>query len=68
MKALQDQTPAVKKLVKRFNKHLGEYLEKFPNQKMCNSSVYLLKYKEYSKWPLDHHFWNNGLYFQTKAP
>ncbi|PLW07439.1 hypothetical protein PCASD_22999 [Puccinia coronata f. sp. avenae] len=68
MKALRDRTPAVKKLVKRFNKLLGEYLEKFPNQTMCDSLVYPLKYEEYSKWPLDHHFWNDGLDFQTKAP
>jgi hypothetical protein len=68
MKAMRDQTPAIKKLLDRFNELLAEYLEKFPNQTLCISSVYPLKYEEFSKFPLDHNFWNDGLYFQSTAP
>jgi hypothetical protein len=68
MKAMRDRTPAVKKLLNKFNKHLDKYLKKFPNQTLCISSVYPLKYDEFSKMPLDHDFWNDGLYFQSTAP
>ncbi|PLW21877.1 hypothetical protein PCANC_03358 [Puccinia coronata f. sp. avenae] len=68
MKAMRDRTPAVKKLLDKFNKHLDEYLKKFPNQTLCISSVYPLKYDKFSKMPLDHDFWNNGLYFQSTGP
>jgi hypothetical protein len=68
MKAMQDQTPAVKKLLDKFNKHLAEYLEKFPDQTLRISLAYPLRYKEFSKMPLDHNFWNDGLYFQSTAP
>ncbi|PLW53705.1 hypothetical protein PCANC_04427 [Puccinia coronata f. sp. avenae] len=68
MKAMQDQTPAIKKLLDKFNKHLAEYLEKFPDQTLRISSAYPLRYEEFSKMPLDHNFWNNGLYFQSTAP
>ncbi|PLW09321.1 hypothetical protein PCASD_24805 [Puccinia coronata f. sp. avenae] len=67
MKAMRDRTPAIKKLLDKFNKHLAKYLEKFPDQTLRISLAYPLRYEEFSKMPLDHDFWNNGLYFQLTA-
>ncbi|EHS64309.1 uncharacterized protein PGTG_20921 [Puccinia graminis f. sp. tritici CRL 75-36-700-3] len=68
MKAMQNRQAAVKSLLDSFNKLLGEFIEKFPNQQVCDSSLYPLEYKTFSHWPLDHHFWNDGLYMQCKEP
>jgi hypothetical protein len=67
MKAMRDRTPAIKKLLDKFNKHLAKYLEKFPDQTLRISLAYPLRYEEFSKMPLDHDFWNDGLYFQSTA-
>ncbi|KAA1117974.1 hypothetical protein PGT21_028967 [Puccinia graminis f. sp. tritici] len=68
MKAMQNRQSAVKSLLDSFNELLGEFIEKFPNQQACDSSLYPLEYRTFSQWPLDHHFWNDGLYMRCKEP
>ncbi|OAV86597.1 hypothetical protein PTTG_29818 [Puccinia triticina 1-1 BBBD Race 1] len=68
LKAMGNRRPAVKRLLDKYNKLFAEYLQKFPNQQSTDSSHYPLDYNTFSSWPLDHQFWNDGLYFQSKAP
>ncbi|KAI9615849.1 hypothetical protein H4Q26_011100 [Puccinia striiformis f. sp. tritici PST-130] len=46
----------------------SEFSRKFPTQPDANSPLYPIEYEEFSKWPLDHEFWNDGLYFHSKDP
>ncbi|KAA1107884.1 hypothetical protein PGTUg99_029056 [Puccinia graminis f. sp. tritici] len=68
LKAIGNRRPAVQRLIDKCNKLFSEYLLKFPDQKSTNSALYPLNYDEFSSWPLDHQFWNDGLYFQSSAP
>jgi hypothetical protein len=68
LKAIANRRPAVKKLIDKYNRLFAEYLEKFPDQQATNTSHYPVEYNDFSWWPLDHQFWNDGLYFQSKAP
>ncbi|KAH9461465.1 hypothetical protein Pst134EA_017770 [Puccinia striiformis f. sp. tritici] len=63
-----NRRPAVKKLINKFNKLYSEFSRKFPTQPDANSPLYPIEYEEFSKWPLDHEFWNDGLYFHSKDP
>ncbi|KNE86837.1 hypothetical protein PSTG_19796, partial [Puccinia striiformis f. sp. tritici PST-78] len=68
LKAIRNRRPAVKKLINKFNKLYSEFSRKFPTQPDANSPLYPIEYEEFSKWPLDHEFWNDGLYFHSKDP
>ncbi|KAI9609814.1 hypothetical protein KEM48_002679 [Puccinia striiformis f. sp. tritici PST-130] len=68
LKAIRNRRPAVKKLIDKFNKLYSEFSRKFPTQPDANSPLYPIEYEEFSKWPLDHEFWNDGLYFHSKDP
>ncbi|OAV86035.1 hypothetical protein PTTG_30124 [Puccinia triticina 1-1 BBBD Race 1] len=62
LKAIATRRPAVKRLLEKHNKLFAEYLEKFPDQRLTDPSHYPLQYENFSSWPLDHQFWNDGLY------
>ncbi|PLW28366.1 hypothetical protein PCANC_23999 [Puccinia coronata f. sp. avenae] len=66
-KAIQAQRPAINKSIAAFNKCYGNYIAKFPNQSLLDFSG-MLTYKKFVALPLDNKFWNNGLYFHSKAP
>ncbi|PLW32333.1 hypothetical protein PCASD_16455 [Puccinia coronata f. sp. avenae] len=66
--ALRDRKPAVVKAINRYNKRYKEYTSKFPQNTPSDPSLFPLTYKVFSAFPLDHTFWNNGLYYQSKEP
>ncbi|PLW11212.1 hypothetical protein PCASD_21608 [Puccinia coronata f. sp. avenae] len=67
-KAIQACKPAIVKLLNVFNHNYQAYKEQFPNQEMCIVDPFPLTYKAFSAMPLDHVFWNNGLYYHSQAP
>ncbi|KAI9615405.1 hypothetical protein H4Q26_011343 [Puccinia striiformis f. sp. tritici PST-130] len=52
-KAQQTRKPAVKK---------------YPDQTLSDAADYPLTYEEFIEFPMDHRFWNDGLYYHSKAP
>ncbi|PLW35325.1 hypothetical protein PCASD_18010 [Puccinia coronata f. sp. avenae] len=67
-KALQNRSPAVKKVINSYNRFYLNYIKKFPNKRLGNAEDYPLTYKNFVRFPIDHRFWNNGLYYHSKAP
>ncbi|WAR58037.1 hypothetical protein PtB15_5B268 [Puccinia triticina] len=67
-KALQARRPAVKKYINAFNRCFANYVTKFPNQKLSDAADYPLTYDNFVTFEIDHRFWNDGLYYHSKAP
>ncbi|OAV96088.1 hypothetical protein PTTG_26459 [Puccinia triticina 1-1 BBBD Race 1] len=67
-KALQARQPAVKKYIDAFNRCFANYVTKFPNQKLSDAADYPLTYDNFVTFEIDHWFWNDGLYYHSKAP
>ncbi|WAQ85235.1 hypothetical protein PtA15_5A809 [Puccinia triticina] len=67
-KALQARRPAVKKYIDAFNRCFANYVTKFPNQKLSDAADYPLTYDNFVTFEIDHRFWNDGLYYHSKAP
>ncbi|KAI7965029.1 hypothetical protein MJO29_003127 [Puccinia striiformis f. sp. tritici] len=67
-KAQQTRKPAVKKYVKTFNRRYLDYMTKFPDQTLSDTADYPLTYEEFIEFPMDHCFWNDGLYYHSEAP
>ncbi|PLW50273.1 hypothetical protein PCASD_01704 [Puccinia coronata f. sp. avenae] len=65
-KAIQARRPAVNKSIAAFNKCYANYISKFPNQSLSEFSGNL-NYETFAALPLDDKFWNDGLYFHSKA-
>ncbi|WAQ87011.1 hypothetical protein PtA15_7A740 [Puccinia triticina] len=68
IKAMQSRRPAVKKVIDAFNQLYTKYKAKYPNQQLYDAEDHPLTYKAFSKWPMDHRFWNDGLYYHSSAP
>ena len=67
-KAIQGRKPAVNKHINLFNRTFATYVTKFPDQTLSNAADYPLTYKKFMGFALDHRFWNDGLYYHSKAP
>ncbi|KNE97611.1 hypothetical protein PSTG_09160 [Puccinia striiformis f. sp. tritici PST-78] len=67
-KAMRKLKPASKNLLNKYNKLYSEFAKKCPTHPAAKSPLHPVDYNNFSKWPLDHEFWNDGLYFQTTAP
>ncbi|EFP79302.2 uncharacterized protein PGTG_05623 [Puccinia graminis f. sp. tritici CRL 75-36-700-3] len=67
-KASQARRPAVKKHIDHFNRCYLNYVTKFPDQTLSDAADYPLTYDNFVAFPLDHRFWNDGLYYHSKAP
>ncbi|PLW26940.1 hypothetical protein PCASD_23754 [Puccinia coronata f. sp. avenae] len=65
-KAIQSRRPAVNKLLNVFNQHYEDYKQRFPTQQLCVVEPFPLTYKTFSAMPLDHAFWNDGLYYHSQ--
>ncbi|WAQ88284.1 hypothetical protein PtA15_9A411 [Puccinia triticina] len=68
IKAMKARQPAVKKVINAFNQLYTKYKAKYPNQQLSDAEDHPLTYQAFSKWPMDHRFWNNGLYYHSSAP
>ncbi|KAI7934170.1 hypothetical protein MJO28_017269 [Puccinia striiformis f. sp. tritici] len=64
----QNRRPAVKKVIELFNTLYTEFKQKYPEQHLSNTHEHPLTYEAFSKWGMDHSFWNDGLYYHTDAP
>ncbi|KAI7944673.1 hypothetical protein MJO28_010368 [Puccinia striiformis f. sp. tritici] len=67
-KAQQTRKPAVKKYIKTFNRRYLDYITRYPDQTLSDAADYPLTYEEFIEFPMDHRFWNDGLYYHSKAP
>ncbi|PLW35114.1 hypothetical protein PCASD_12996 [Puccinia coronata f. sp. avenae] len=67
-KAIQSRRPAVNKLLNVFNQHYEDYKQRFPTQQLCVFEPFPLTYETFSAMPLDHAFWNDGLYYHSQQP
>jgi hypothetical protein len=67
-KARQARRPAVKRYIDTFNRRYQNYTTKFPDQTLSDAADYPLAYDDFVNFPLDHRFWNDGLYYHSKAP
>ncbi|EFP80000.2 uncharacterized protein PGTG_05225 [Puccinia graminis f. sp. tritici CRL 75-36-700-3] len=67
-KARQARRPAVKRYINTFNRCYQNYTTKFPDQTLSDAADYPLAYDDFVNFPLDHRFWNDGLYYHSKAP
>ncbi|PLW57159.1 hypothetical protein PCANC_03098 [Puccinia coronata f. sp. avenae] len=45
-----------------------DYKERYPTQQLCIVEPFPLTYETFSAMPLDHTFWNDGLYYHSQAP
>ncbi|WAQ87663.1 hypothetical protein PtA15_8A569 [Puccinia triticina] len=68
IKAMKARQPAVKKVIDAFNQLYTKYKAKYPNQQLSDAEDHPLTYQAFSKWPMDHRFWNDGLYYHSSAP
>ncbi|WAQ91670.1 hypothetical protein PtA15_15A60 [Puccinia triticina] len=68
IKAMQSRRPAVKKLINQFNRIFTNFKNKYPNQQLSDADDHPLVYENFSKWPMDHRFWSDGLYYHSSAP
>ncbi|WAR54854.1 hypothetical protein PtB15_4B472 [Puccinia triticina] len=68
IEAMKARQPAVKKVIDAFNQLYTKYKAKYPNQQLSDAEDHPLTYQAFSKWPMDHRFWNNGLYYHSSAP
>ncbi|PLW17206.1 hypothetical protein PCANC_16245 [Puccinia coronata f. sp. avenae] len=67
-KAIKSRKPAITKQLNVFNQHYQDYKERYPTQQLCIVEPFPLTYETFSAMPLDHTFWNDGLYYHSQAP
>ncbi|KAI7953495.1 hypothetical protein MJO28_006042 [Puccinia striiformis f. sp. tritici] len=67
-KAQQTRKPAVKKVIDSFNRCYSNFITKYPDQTLSDAADYPLTYEKFIEFPMDHRFWNDGLYYHSKAP
>ncbi|KNE89337.1 hypothetical protein PSTG_17202 [Puccinia striiformis f. sp. tritici PST-78] len=67
-KAQQARKPAVKKYIEAFNRRYVDFITKYPDQTLSDAADYPLTYDDFIWFPMDHRFWNDGLYYHSKAP
>ncbi|KAI7933315.1 hypothetical protein MJO28_017727 [Puccinia striiformis f. sp. tritici] len=68
MAATKTRRPVLKKLIKRFNDRFANFIRNYPAQQVSNVADHPLTYETLKSWPLDHRFWNDGLYHHSTAP
>ncbi|KAA1103498.1 hypothetical protein PGT21_019702 [Puccinia graminis f. sp. tritici] len=66
-KAIQTRRPAINKSIDNFNQCYKNFAAKFPDQELSDFKGDLT-YEVFADLPLDDKFWNDGLYFHSKAP
>ncbi|KAA1115642.1 hypothetical protein PGTUg99_018995 [Puccinia graminis f. sp. tritici] len=66
-KAIGNRRPAVNRSIAQFNKCHSDFVARFPDQSVSGFQGQLT-YDLFSELPLDDKFWNDGLYFHSKAP
>ncbi|KAA1120371.1 hypothetical protein PGTUg99_003121 [Puccinia graminis f. sp. tritici] len=66
-KAIASRCPAVNKCIASFNKCHTQFVTKFPDQSVSGLQGQLT-YEVFRSMALDDKFWNDGLYFHSKAP
>ncbi|WAR62896.1 hypothetical protein PtB15_15B484 [Puccinia triticina] len=67
-KAIQSRRGPITKLIANYNTQFDQYVAKFPRQRVADADNHPLTYKNFSSMPIDHKFWNDGIYYHLKAP
>ncbi|KAI9612581.1 hypothetical protein H4Q26_007738 [Puccinia striiformis f. sp. tritici PST-130] len=57
-----------KRYIDTFNRRYLNYITRFPDQTLSDAADYPLTYDAFIAFPMDHRFWNDGLYYHCKAP
>ncbi|EFP78023.1 uncharacterized protein PGTG_03979 [Puccinia graminis f. sp. tritici CRL 75-36-700-3] len=67
-KAIQKRWGPINKLIATFNTRFAQYVAKFPRQRVADADEHPLTYKTFESMAIDHKFWNDGIYYHSKAP
>ncbi|POW11628.1 hypothetical protein PSTT_05128 [Puccinia striiformis] len=67
-RAINARDASGKLLVEAFNREYQIFKDNYTDARFTHSHIHPLTYKEFKKFPLDHHFWNDELYYHSTAP
>ncbi|EFP85799.2 uncharacterized protein PGTG_11128 [Puccinia graminis f. sp. tritici CRL 75-36-700-3] len=67
-KAIQKRRGPINKLIATFNTQFAQYVAKFPRQQVADTDEHPLTYETFESMAIDHKFWNDGIYYHSKAP
>ncbi|KAA1134240.1 hypothetical protein PGTUg99_033611 [Puccinia graminis f. sp. tritici] len=67
-KAIQKRRGPINKLIATFNTRFAQYVAKFPRQRVADANEHPLTYDTFESMAIDHKFWNDGIYYHSKAP
>ncbi|KNF02606.1 hypothetical protein PSTG_04205 [Puccinia striiformis f. sp. tritici PST-78] len=66
--ALRDRESVVARALNLYNKRYTDYVAEYPDKAPATQYEHPLSYDEFSAFPLDDAFWNDGIYYQSKEP
>ncbi|KNF04130.1 hypothetical protein PSTG_02834 [Puccinia striiformis f. sp. tritici PST-78] len=66
--ALQDRESTVARALNLYNKRYADYVAEYPDKAPATQYEHPISYDEFSIFPLDDAFWNDGIYYQSKEP
>ncbi|WAR53137.1 hypothetical protein PtB15_2B568 [Puccinia triticina] len=67
-KAIQSRRGPINKLIAHYNTQFDHYMAKFPRERVADAENHPLTYEAFASMAIDHKFWNNGIYYHSKAP
>ncbi|EHS63905.1 uncharacterized protein PGTG_20887 [Puccinia graminis f. sp. tritici CRL 75-36-700-3] len=66
--AINNRKGPINKVIKNYNRCFEAYVSKFPRQRVTDANNHPLDYDTFASMPIDHKFWNDGIYYNSKAP
>ncbi|POW10325.1 hypothetical protein PSTT_06118 [Puccinia striiformis] len=66
--ALRDRESTVARALNLYNKRYTDYVAEYPDKAPATQYEHPISYDEFSIFPLDDAFWNDGIYYQSKEP
>ncbi|KAI7942745.1 hypothetical protein MJO29_012589 [Puccinia striiformis f. sp. tritici] len=66
--ALRDRESTVARALNLYNKRYADYVAEYPDKAPATQYEHPISYDEFSIFPLDDAFWNDGIYYQSKEP
>ncbi|WAR62389.1 hypothetical protein PtB15_14B484 [Puccinia triticina] len=67
-KAIQSRRGPINKLIAHYNTQFDHYVAKFPRERVAHAENHPLTYEAFASMAIDHKFWNDGIYYHSKAP
>ncbi|OAV95623.1 hypothetical protein PTTG_03934 [Puccinia triticina 1-1 BBBD Race 1] len=67
-KAIQSRRGPINKLIAHYNTQFDHYVAKFPRERVADAENHPLTYEAFASMAINHKFWNDGIYYHSKAP